>query len=44
VGIKARLSRGVAADRDLEVMRRAVQVAYQRVPVGRRVPIPALHR
>jgi len=27
VGVKARLSRGVAADRDLEVLRRAVQVA-----------------
>jgi dihydroorotase len=27
VGIKARLSRGVAADRDLDVLRRAVQVA-----------------
>lgn len=27
VGIKARLSRGIAADRDLEVLRRAVQVA-----------------
>lgn len=27
VGIKARLSRGIAADRDMEVLRRAVQVA-----------------
>ena len=27
VGMKARLSRGIAADRDLEVLRRAVQVA-----------------
>ena len=27
VGIKARLSRGIAADRDLEVLRRAVEVA-----------------
>lgn len=34
VGIKARLSRGIAADRDLEVLRRAVEVAGPfRIPI-----------
>lgn len=34
VGIKARLSRGIAADHDLEVLRRAVQVAGpERIPI-----------
>jgi dihydroorotase len=34
VGIKARLSRGVSADRDLEVLRRAVQAAGpSRIPI-----------